>query len=227
MKPAVLVERAAASYGGRTAVEDVSLVVEPGEVVGVLGPNGAGKTTTMRMVLGLLQPDAGRVEVAGTPGHLPEAPLGEDALSVATTLRFHGTVRGIGRSVLGEEIDRVATAAGVADLLRRPLGRLSRGQRQRVGLAVALLGRPRVLVLDEPTAGLDPAQVAAVRGLIRAEAAAGVAVLWSTHLLAEAAAVCDRVVVLVGGRVVGVERPADVGDLEARFLQLVEGPESP
>jgi ABC-2 type transport system ATP-binding protein len=112
-------------------------------------------------------------------------------------------------------------AAGIADLARRPVGRLSKGQRQRVGLAQAILGAPRALILDEPTQGLDPAQVVDARALVRARAQEGAAVLVSTHLLAEAAGLCDRVVVIVRGQVVAEERPGETADLEARFLRLV------
>jgi ABC-2 type transport system ATP-binding protein len=204
-------------FGGRTVVDDVSLVVAPGEVVGFLGPNGAGKTTTMRMLLGLLRPDHGSGGVAGSVGFLPEAFAGYDALSVRRYLRFVAAMKRVPRA----EVPDAAQAAGVADLLRRPLGRLSKGQHQRVGIAQAVLGRPDAYVFDEPTQGLDPKQVVDARRLIRSLADDGAAVLLSTHLLAEAAAVCDRVVVIVAGRVVAEERPGEAADLEQRFLRLI------
>jgi ABC-2 type transport system ATP-binding protein len=204
-------------FGGRTVVDDVSFAVAPGEVVGFLGPNGAGKTTTMRMLLGLLRPDAGAARIDGTVGFLPEVFAGYDQLSVGRYLRFMAAMKRVGR----EDVARVARAAGVEDLGRRPLGRLSKGQRQRVGVAQCLLGRPGAYVLDEPTQGFDPKQVVEARTLIRSLAADGGAVLLSTHLLAEASSVCDRVVVIVGGRVVAEERPGASGDLEQRFLRLV------
>jgi ABC-2 type transport system ATP-binding protein len=211
------------SFGGRPAVVDVSLRVEPGEVVGLLGPNGAGKTTTIRLLLGLLRPHGGAVRLQRPVGYLPEVFPPYDALTVAGYLRFHCRVRSIQGGTSSPAIDEAMAAAGVADLAGRPVGRLSKGQRQRVGLAQAILGSPPSLILDEPTASLDPAQVVEARGLIRRTADAGAAVLVSTHLLAEAAAVCDRVVVLAGGRVLAEERPGDAADLEARFLRLVGG----
>ena len=205
-------------FGGREVVRQVSFRVEPGEVVGFLGPNGAGKTTTMRRLLGLLRPDDGEAEVHGPVGFLPEVFAGYDALSVGGYLAFMAGMK----QVDGHEVERVAGAAGVADLVRRPIGRLSKGQRQRVGLAQALLGQPPSYVLDEPTQGLDPKQVVDVRNVIRGLAKTdGAAVLLSTHLLAEAAAVCDRVVVIAKGKVMAEERPGAAPDLEARFLRLV------
>ena len=205
-------------FGGREVVRDVSFTVSPGEVVGFLGPNGAGKTTTMRMLLGLLRPHGGSARVDGPIGYLPEQFSAYDALSVRSYLRFMATAKKVDRA----EVDRGLEATGVADLAGRPVGRLSKGQRQRVGLAQAILGRPPAYVLDEPTQGLDPKQVVEARALIRSLAAAdGAAVLLSTHLLAEAAATCDRVVVIVRGRVMAEERPGGAVDLEARFLRLV------
>jgi ABC-2 type transport system ATP-binding protein len=205
-------------FGGREVVRDVSFRVEPGEVVGFLGPNGAGKTTTMRMLLGLLRPDGGDAAVDGPVGFLPETFVGYDALSVRGYLAFIG---GMKRAPV-DDVDRVAAAAGVADLLRRPVGRLSKGQRQRVGLAQALLGRPPSYVLDEPTQGLDPKQVVEMREVMKRLAKTdGAAVLLSTHLLAEASTVCDRVVVIAKGRVRAEERPGAAVDLEERFLRLV------
>jgi ABC-2 type transport system ATP-binding protein len=205
-------------YGGREAVRDVTFTVEPGEVVGFLGPNGAGKSTTMRLLLGLLRPHGGTGDVDGAVGYLPEQFAAYDALSVRSYLRFMARMK----KVDGDDVERVLAAAGVADLAGRPVARLSKGQRQRVGMAQALLGRPPAYVLDEPTQGLDPKQVVDARALIRSLATDhGSAVLLSTHLLAEVAAMCDRVVVIVRGRIVAEERTTDLPDLEARFLRLV------
>ena len=208
----------ARSFGGRPAVKDASFTVAPGEVVGFLGPNGAGKTTTMRMLLGLLRPDAGTASVEGRVGYLPEVFAPYDALAVRDYLRFVARMKKVDRA----DVARVVGASGLDGLERRPVGRLSKGQRQRVGLAQALLGRPPAYILDEPTQGLDPRQVVEIRTLVRGLAAEeGAAVLLSTHLLAEAAAVCDRVVVIAAGKVVAEERPGEAGDLEARFLRLI------
>jgi gliding motility-associated transport system ATP-binding protein len=201
-------------FGGRTAIDDVSLHVEPGEVVGFLGPNGAGKTTTMRILLGTLRADAGTATVTRPVGYLPESFAAYDALSVGSYLSFIARLKGAG------DADGAMERAGVADLASRPIGRLSKGQRQRVGMAQALLGSPRTYVLDEPTIGLDPKQIVETRQVIRG-LRDGAAVLLSTHLLAEAAEICDRVVVIVRGRVVAQERPSDAPDLEERFLRLV------
>ena len=204
-------------FGGRVAVHDVSLRVDAGEVVGLLGPNGAGKTTTMRMLLGLLRPSAGTATVDGPAGYLPERYAGYDGLTVRSYLRFMAKMKQVPVSDVG----RVLRDAAVDDLASRPTARLSKGQRQRTGLAQALLGAPPNYVFDEPTQGLDPGQVVETRHLLRRLADEGAAVLLSTHLLAEAAAVCDRVVVVARGRVVAEERPSSAADLEERFLRLV------
>jgi len=209
----IVVDGVARSFGGHPAVDDVTFDVKPGEVVGLLGPNGAGKTTTIRIALGLLRPNAGRVEVTRPLGYLPENLQPHEGLSVRGYLRFMCRTRELDAS-----IDDAMTDAGVADLARRPIGRLSKGQRQRVSLAQAVLGSPETLVLDEPTASLDPKQVVEVRQLVHRRAEAGAAVLLSTHLLGEAASMCDRVVVMNAGRVVAIEVPGP--DLEQRFLRL-------
>jgi ABC-2 type transport system ATP-binding protein len=209
-------------FGGRVAVDDVGFVVAAGEVVGFLGPNGAGKTTTIKLLLGLLRPDSGRAARPPRVGYLPEQVAAYPQMGVARYLGFLAALKGVGRGSVGGEVERAMAAATVADLAGRPIGRLSKGQRQRVGLAAAFLGQPPAYVLDEPTSGLDPRQIVDARSAIRALAdGEGGAVLLSTHVLAEAAAVCDRVVVIVGGRIVAEERPGDAPDLEARFLRLV------
>ena len=210
----IVAEGLARSFGGHQAVDDVSFTVESGEVVGLLGPNGAGKTTTIRMLLGLLRPDGGTAEITRPLGYLPEQLLPYDGLTVRSYLHFSCRTRRIDR----DEAERAMKDAKVSDLAARPIGRLSKGQRQRVALAQAVLGDARTLVLDEPTASLDPKQVVDVRKLVRRRADGGAAVLVSTHVLSEAAAVCDRVVVLSAGRVVAIEPPGD--DLERRFLRL-------
>ena len=209
----------ARSFGGREVVHDVDLAVGAGEVVGFVGPNGAGKTTTMRCLLGVLRPDRGTVELDRPVGYLPENVAVYEQLSVRSHLAFVARAQRV--AAAGAEIERVGSLLDLQDLMRRPIARLSRGQKQRVGLASALLGSPATLVLDEPTQGLDPAQIVDARRAIRDAASAGAAVLFSTHLLAEAAALCDRVVVLVGGRVVADVARGDFADLEDRFLRLV------
>ena len=205
------------SFGGRRAISDVSFSVDQGEIVGFLGPNGAGKTTTMRILLGTLRPDAGEVAVGGPVGYLPETFAGYDVLSVRSYLGFIARMKRVSDP---EAVEESMARAGVADLASRPVERLSKGQRQRVGMAQALLGSPRSYILDEPTIGLDPAQIVDARRVIR-DLREGAAVLLSTHMLAEAAEVCDRVVVIVRGRIVAEERPDSAPDLEERFLRLV------
>jgi ABC-2 type transport system ATP-binding protein len=204
-------------FGGRTAISDVSLEVAPGEIVGFLGPNGAGKTTTMRILLGTLRPDDGDAKVDRPVGYLPENFAAYDVLSVRSYLGLMAKLKNVHEP---REIDRVMEAAGVADLASRPVERLSKGQKQRVGLAQALLGSPRAFVLDEPTIGLDPRQIVDTRRVIRT-LRDDAAVLLSTHILHEAAELCDRVVVIVKGKVVAEERPQSATDLEERFLRLV------
>ncbi|MGH9197050.1 MAG: ABC transporter ATP-binding protein [Acidimicrobiia bacterium] len=211
-------EHLSRSFGGREVVSDVSFTIEPREVVGFLGPNGAGKTTTIRMLLSLLRPSSGKAHIEGPVGYMPEVFAAYDPMSVRSYLDFMSRMKKVDRS----DVDRAMELAGVAQVEDRPFGRLSKGQRQRVGLAQSLLGRPLSYILDEPTIGLDPKQLVETRSLIRSLAESdGAAVLFSTHILSEAASVCDRVVVIVGGRVVAEERPGTSSDLEERFLRLV------
>ncbi len=209
------------SLGGRRVVDGVGFAVAGGEVVGLLGPNGAGKTTTLRALLGLQRADEGVAEIRGSVGYLPEDHVGDPASSVRAYLGMLAAAKGFAGGARRDAVDAVTGALDLDALVRRPLGRLSRGQRQRVGVAQALLGDPDVVVLDEPTAGLDPAQAATHRRVVRERADAGAAVLLSTHVLSEVAALCDRVVVVVDGRTVADERAADIPDLEDRFLRLV------
>ncbi|MGH2812657.1 MAG: ABC transporter ATP-binding protein [Actinomycetota bacterium] len=205
-------------FGGREVVRDVSFKVSPGEVVGFLGPNGAGKTTTIRMLLGLLRPSDGEARLTRPAGYMPELFAAYEALSVRSYLGFVATVKRADSA----DARRAMRAVRIENLARRPVGRLSKGQRQRLGLAQALIGRPTSYVLDEPTLGLDPKQVVETRRLVRSLAHDdGAAVLLSTHLLAEAASVCDRVVVIARGRVVAEESPGEAADLETRFLRLI------
>ena len=212
-------------FGPLVAVDDISFQLEKGEVVGFLGPNGAGKTTTMRMLTGFLPATSGRIEVSGFDvlrrslavreriGYLPESvPLYREHRideMLAFQARLHGVGRAEGRRRATEVLERV----GMAERRRSLIGRLSKGQRQRVGLAVALLPDPEVLILDEPTSGLDPLQRIEVRNLIR-DLSEQRTVLLSSHILPEIEAVCPRVIVLHQGRI------AADGDKEALVRQL-------
>ena len=196
---------------GRPAVQDLSLSLQSGQVMGLLGVNGAGKSTTLSMIAGALRPDSGRIELNGEDfleypelartqiAWLPErAPVWAE-LSVNEHLDAHGRLRGLAGAALRIARERVVERLELQPLARRLAGVLSQGQRQRLGLACALLHCPALLVLDEPANALDPVQVAALRALIREQAASGTAVILSTHLLAEVTAVCDRVAILHEG----------------------------
>ncbi|WP_114241422.1 ABC transporter ATP-binding protein [Dyella sp. C9] len=197
---------------GRPAVSDLSLRLDAGQVLGLLGVNGAGKSTTLAMVAGALIPDAGTIRLNGEDfvehpglarraiGWLPErAPLWPE-LTVREHLDAHGRLRGLGGAELARASQRIIERLELGPMSRRLAGVLSQGQRQRLGLACALLHQPSLLVLDEPANALDPVQVAALRGVIREQAAAGTAIILSTHLLAEVTAACDRVAILHEGR---------------------------
>jgi ABC-2 type transport system ATP-binding protein len=198
------------SYGPIEALRGVSFEIAQGEIVGLLGPNGAGKTTTIKILTGSLQPDDGTVRVDGLDvlehmrevqseiGYLPEtAPLYPE-LTVQGYLRMIAELRSIPEEKQHSRISEAVYATGLADHLTRPIGELSKGFRQRVGLAQAIVHKPRLLILDEPTIGLDPTQVVEVRRLIRRLAERST-VLLSTHILSEVEALCDRAIILING----------------------------
>jgi ABC-2 type transport system ATP-binding protein len=208
-------------YGARAAVDDVSFSIGTGEIVGFLGPNGAGKTTTLRMLTGFLPPTAGTARVAGFDvesqsmsvrariGYLPESvPIYRD-LTVAAYLDFVGRLKNMGRDRRRARIEEVVDACGIADVFPRRIGTLSRGYRQRVGLAQALLDDPDVLFLDEPTVGLDPRQIVEIRDLIRGLAGRRTVVL-STHILPEVSLLCRRVLIIHRGRLIADAPPEDL-----------------
>jgi ABC-2 type transport system ATP-binding protein len=211
------VEALSKSYGSIRALDEVSFRVAAGEIVGLLGPNGSGKTTLLRILTGFFPADAGSAAVAGIRladdpfevrrrvGYLPEqAPLYPD-VTVRQFLRFAADVKLADATLRRERIAAVLDECGLAHVARRRVGTLSKGYRQRVGIAQALIGRPQVLILDEPTAGLDPAQVLEVRELIAALGGRTTVVL-SSHVLADVSSVCDRVLMLHLGRLVLAER---------------------
>ncbi|GAC1311718.1 MAG: hypothetical protein NVSMB12_00450 [Acidimicrobiales bacterium] len=234
----VVVDGVTRRFGARLAVDAATFRVEPGEVVGLLGPNGAGKTTLLRMLCGYLQPDCGRVLVAGADvvrnplearariGYVPEgAPVPGDA-TPRSFLTYRSRLRRMPRAQRVAAIEAVLRRTALVDVADRPIATLSRGVRQRVAIAQALIGDPPVLVLDEPTTGLDPRQVVEARTLI-AQLGRHHSVILSSHLLPEVTQLCRRVVVLDGGRVVADAAVSDLagaaGSLEAAYLRLVGG----
>jgi gliding motility-associated transport system ATP-binding protein len=211
MPPVVLAQHVTKWYGPRRAVTDVSFAIEPGEIVGLLGPNGSGKSTIFRILTGYLAPSCGRVEVAGHDvvtdslavrqaiSYVPEdAPL-YDHMHVAEFLHFMARIKGLRGSVKKAAVEAAAERLDLYQVMRLPTGKLSRGFRQRVSIASALLGDPKVLVFDEPTSGLDPHQVIAVRDLVRSLAGAHT-VLIASHILPEIEKIASRVMILLDGR---------------------------
>jgi len=205
-------------FGPVTAVEDISFRVERGEILGFLGPNGAGKTTTMRILTGYMPATEGRAVVAGfdvfdqpveakrRTGYLPETPPLYPDMSVAEYLSFVAKIKGVPSADRRERIQMVMERTKVADMASRLCSKLSKGYRQRVGLAQALIHNPDVLILDEPTAGLDPKQIIETRQLIK-QLAGDHTVILSTHILPEVSQTCQRVVIINKGRVVAVDTP--------------------
>lgn len=208
----ITVENLKKSYGAIQALNGVSFQVNPGEIVGMLGPNGAGKSTTIKILTGYLHPDSGSVTINGLDilthpqdvqaqiGYLPETtPLYGD-LSVQSYLKLIADMRGLPAAEQSPLISEAITVTSLANYRARPISQLSKGLRQRVGLAQAILHKPRLLILDEPMIGLDPTQIVEIRNLIRRLAREST-VLFSTHILPEVEALCDRVIVLMGGEV--------------------------
>jgi ABC-2 type transport system ATP-binding protein len=224
-------ERLTKCFGAFTAISDVSFQVERGEIVGFLGPNGAGKSTTMRILCGVFPPTSGRAVVAGydvvadslraraVVGYFPERVSLYLDMTVREYLRYVAEMKQVDSAQRRDEIDRALTACSVAHMAHRLIGTLSKGYRQRVGIAQALLGHPRVLVLDEPTAGLDPEQVAEMRHLIRGLRSESTVIL-STHILSEVEATCDRVIIINQGRVLAVDTPHNLNQRLRQTSQI-------
>ena len=209
----IQVEHLTKRYGPKTAIDDVTFSVEKGEVLAFLGPNGAGKTTTMRILTGSLPATSGTARVAGYDcfeqplevkrviGYLPEVPPLYAEMTVTEYLTFVGRIKGVQVSEIPSALDRVMQRLSLGEVRGRLIANLSRGFKQRVGLAQALVHNPPVLILDEPTTGLDPKQIIEIRELIR-ELAGSHTIILSTHILPEATAVADRVVIIHEGRIV-------------------------
>lgn len=208
-------------YGRLTAIKNVNFTVNSGEIVGFLGPNGAGKTTTMRILTCFSPPSDGVVRILGMDvrtdslairrkiGYLPENVPLYDWMRVRSYLQFVAQAKGVPASERWGEVQRVGEAVGVADVMNKLIRWLSKGYRQRVGLAQALIGNPPILVLDEPTIGLDPRQIREIRQLIRGFARKRTVIL-STHILPEVSQVCDRVVIIKQGTIVAEDSPENL-----------------
>ena len=225
-------------YGHRLAVEDVSFAVADGGICGLLGPNGAGKSTIMNIRTGYLSATSGQVTVAGHPlpeeadaakkcvGYLPEQPPLYPEMTVQEYLDFAAELKGVKKAERKEQVCSAARRTGLEKVLPRLIRSLSKGYRQRVGIAQALLGSPKLIILDEPTVGLDPAQVIEIRKLIR-ELGQAHTVILSSHILSEVQAVCQQVLILSKGRLAASgslqELTADGRSLEEVFLELTDG----
>jgi len=222
--PMIAVENLSKRYAGGEAVKGISFSVEKGEVVGFLGPNGAGKSTTMRMITGYLPATDGKIEVAGAKlpgqsllvrqriGYMPEnVPLYPE-MRVEEFLEYRGRLKRVARGEISQRVDLVLDQCGLGDVRRKIIGTLSKGYRQRVGLADALIHNPSLLILDEPTAGLDPHQIRSFRELIK-ELGKERTILLSTHILSEVEMVCSRAIIINRGR---IEASDTLANLEKR-----------
>lgn len=222
----------------RDVVDRVSFFVPEGEVLGFLGPNGAGKTTTMRMITGFLPATAGTVRVAGIDlerdplgvraqiGYLPENVALYPEMRVEEYLRYRAALEGVPRAEVGKRLDEVSDRCMIGEVRRQLIGTLSKGYRQRVGLASALIHRPRVLILDEPTVGLDPRQIVKIRELI-VELGRDHTVILSTHILPEVEQVCRRVLIIDDGRLVADGTPEQLRTAAAGAAELLVELEAP
>jgi ABC-2 type transport system ATP-binding protein len=232
------VEHVSKVFNGRKAVDDISFKVEKGEILGFLGPNGAGKTTTMRILTCYMPSTEGTARVAGYDvfeeslevrkriGYLPENPPLYPEMTVDSYLHFVAKIKGVKSNQLRSQVDEVVGKCNLGDVRHRITGKLSKGYKQRVGLAQALLNNPDVLILDEPTIGLDPNQIHEVRSLIKSLASDHTVIL-STHILPEVSMTCSRVVIINNGKVVASDTPEGLSrQMEGaeRVSMTVDGP---
>jgi ABC-2 type transport system ATP-binding protein len=233
------VERLAKHYGALVAIEDLSFEVRPGEVLGLLGPNGSGKSTTVKILIGLLRPTSGRVTVDGADalehvqaykrilGYVPEEPHLYSYLTGPEYLRLVGRLRGLPDAALDDKIDRFLRLLGIYDDRYQTLSSYSKGMRQKILIAAAVLHNPRIVVLDEPFSGLDVTAARVLKGFVRALADEGKMVVFSSHVLEVVEQVCSRVVILKDGRIVGHDSVANLRttlqlpSLDAVFASLV------
>src|SRR5947209_6699322 len=217
----IKVEGLTKRYARNVAVDNISFEVEKGQIVGFLGPNGAGKTTTMRVLTCFLPPTSGSAQVAGFDvlkqpmevkkriGYLPELPPLYPEMEVVEYLEFVGRIKGLSKAEIPKRLDEVAEKCAIADVKTKLIGKLSKGYRQRVGLAQAIIHNPDVLILDEPTAGLDPHQIIETRDLIKGLAGSHTIIL-STHILSEVEQTCERVIIIAKGKLVAMDTVANL-----------------
>jgi ABC-2 type transport system ATP-binding protein len=239
----IAIEKLVKEFGPFTAVDGVSLEVRPGEIHGFLGPNGAGKTTTLKMIAGLLKPTAGRVVVNGhdmaaepeaaktSLGFIPDRPFIYEKLTAGEFLRFHGGLYGVDDEGIGRRVREMLEVFELARWEDELVESFSHGMKQRVVMCAAFLHRPRAVVVDEPMVGLDPRGARLIKDVFRAMSARGVAILMSTHTLEVAEEMCDRISIILKGRIIATGTVADIramGDghddqLTAVFLKLTGG----
>ncbi len=222
-------------FGSTVVLDDLSLEVKKGEILGFLGPNGAGKSTTMKIITSFWSPSSGTVKIDGVDvledsiltrskiGYLPETVPLYDEMRVYEYLRFIAEVRGIPKEKIKERIKEVVNDCGLASVVRKPIDELSKGYRQRVGLAQAIIHKPDILILDEPTTGLDPNQISEIRELIK-KIGQEKTVIFSTHILSEVSATCDRAIIINKGKIVIEGTPAElarkVGGQEKIYVKI-------
>jgi len=220
-------------YGTRLAVDNISFKVEKGMIYGFLGPNGAGKTTVMNIMTGYIGASSGHVTVNGYDileepekakrciGYLPEHPPLYLDMTVYEYLKFAAELKRVPKGEIGAQIEGLLDMIKISDVSKRPIKFLSKGYRQRVGLAQAIIGYPEVIILDEPTAGLDPKQIIEFRTLIKSLGESHTVIL-SSHILSEISAVCGHILILSKGKMVASDAPENLGDLEEAFLELTK-----
>ena len=218
-------------YGPNTAVDNLSFTIEDGRIYGFLGPNGAGKSTTMNMITGCIAPSSGEITVEGSIGYLPEIPPVYTEMTPDEYLKFVAGMKGIEKNKIQKEVDEALKATNIENVRNRLIGNLSKGYRQRVGISQALLGNPDIIILDEPTVGLDPRQMVEIRQLIK-KLGKNHTVVLSTHILSEVAAVCSDIIMISEGKLVACDttehlmkraNDGSVMDLEALFIKMTGG----
>ena len=219
----IKVENVTKKYGNYVAVDNMNFEVKEGEIVGFLGPNGAGKTTTMSMITGFIEPTSGTIEINGYNvskkakkakreiGYMPETTPLYNELTPKEFVRYMAELKGVSRKTKKEEVQRVLKAVNIEDVQNKLIRNLSRGYKQRVSLAGALVGNPKVLILDEPTVGLDPKQVTQIRNLIKSLRKDHTVIL-SSHILSEISQICEKVIIINKGKLIAIDTPQNLED---------------